>query len=256
MKKFDLEKDVPHIHNVKELKEWLRPLYIIEDYLVDEDTYKSFMKKTLNILRGCYTIYKCRTYPIHFKFNKNDKKEHVLELRHFYVNIILWYPFVELSGLNVLNEDFILDCNNDTAKIEDYINYKLIMTLRDYHVKSNTINYSLSEVLYNIRCMSIDFSVIMGINFSLVTFLDQYENNEEIRDIMEVTFDENMQPHEIEQELQRLQNKEIEIFESQPDNPIGVILRSGSGIKHKICALIQQCIKYNLFNCWELSLSH
>ena len=138
MKKFDLEKDVPHIHNVKELKEWLRPLYIIEDYLVDEDTYKSFMKKTLNILRGCYTIYKCRTYPIHFKFNKNDKKEHVLELRHFYVNIILWYPFVELSGLNVLNEDFILDCNNDTAKIEDYINYWKSNKSSDKEVKNPT----------------------------------------------------------------------------------------------------------------------
>lgn len=233
MKKFNLEKDVPFIHSSKELSEWLKPLYVIENYLVDYDTYNSFMKKMMNLIKGSYCIRSCREYPIRFKFNKKDKKEHTLEFRHFCVNMILWYPFVELSGVPVLDESFILDCSKDISKIEDYINYKLILTLREYHVKSTTINYSISEVLYNLRSISIDFSIVMGLNFSLNTFLEQYENNDEIREIMEVTFDESMQPHEIEQKLQQLQNREIEIFESQPDNPIGHILRAGTGIKHK-----------------------
>ena len=252
MKKFNLEKDVPYIHNTKELQQWLKPVYIIENYLVDYDTYNSFMNKMMNIIKGCYCIKNCREYPIRFKFNQKDKKEYTLDFRHFCINMILWYPFVELSGLSVLNEEYILDCSKEISNIEDYINYKLILTLRDYHVKSTTINYSISEVLYNLRKISIDFSIIMGLNFSLVTFLDQYENNEEIRDIMEVTFDDNMQPHEIEEKLLKLQNREIEIFESEPDNPIGHILRAGTGIKHEICALIQQCIIYNLSNCWDI----
>ena len=50
---------------------------------------------------------------------------------------------------------------------------------------------------------------------------------------MEVKFSDNMQPHEIEQQLQELQDREIAIYKSIPDNPIGVILRSGTGIKTK-----------------------
>ena len=233
MKNFNLVKDVPYIHNTKELKQWLRPTYIIENYLVDHETYNSFMSKMMNLMRGCYQIRECREYPIKFKFNQKDKKEFTLQFRHFCINMILWNPFVELSGLNVLDESFIMDCNTEVPNIEDYINYKLILTLREYHVKSTTINYSISEVLYNLRKISIDFSIIMGLNFSLSTFIDMYEGNDEIRDIMESSFDETMQPHEIEQKLNDLQEREINIYKSNPDNPIGHILRAGSGIKHK-----------------------
>ena len=233
MKKFNLLEDVPYIHNTDELKMWLRPLYVLDSYLCDYDTYNDFMTKTMNILKGCYPIKECREYPIHFKFNAKDKKEYVLEFRHFCINMILWYPFVELSGLNVLDESFILDCKTQIPRIEDYINYKLITVLRDYHVKSTTINYAISEVLYNLRKISIDFSLILGLNFSACTFFDIYNDNEEIRDIMEVTFPENMQPHEIEQELQELQDRSIDIYTSIPDNPIGVILNVGAGIKTK-----------------------
>lgn len=231
--KFNLENDVPYIHNTDELALWLQPTYILNNYLKDYDTYNSFMKKMVNLIRGCYVIKECREYPIHFKFHPKEKADHVLQFRHFIINMILWYPFVELNDLNVLDESFILDCEKEIPNIEDYINYKLIIILRDYNVKSTTVNYTISEVLYNLRKISIDFSLILGLNFSVNTFLDMYETNEEIRNIMEVTFDENMQPHEIEQQLAELQSREIEIYESDPKNPIGVILRSGTGIKKK-----------------------
>ena len=75
--------------------------------------------------------------------------------------------------------------------------------------------------------------MIMGLNFSALTFIDMYENNEEIRDIMETKFDERLQPHEIEQQLSALQAREIDIYKNTPGNPIGVILKSGTGIKTK-----------------------
>lgn len=233
MKKFNLSTDVPYIHNSKELALWLRPLYIIENYTCDYDTYKTFMIETMNILKGCFTINKCRTFPVRFKFYNKDKEEHVLEFRHFCVNIILWYPFVELHELDVLDSSFIIDCNKDIPDIEDYLNYKLITVLRDYHVKSTKINNALSEVLYNLRQISIDFSLILGLNFSAPTFFDMYETNDEIREIMEITFPENSQPHEIEQKLHEIEAREIEIYKSDPDNPIGVLLRAKTGVKSK-----------------------
>ena len=60
-----------------------------------------------------------------------------------------------------------------------------------------------------------------------------YENNEEVRNIMETEFDERMQPYEIEQQLAELQAREIDIYKSIPDNPIGLILRTETGIKPK-----------------------
>ena len=73
----------------------------------------------------------------------------------------------------------------------------------------------------------------MGLNFSALTFIEMYENNEEVRDIMETKFDEKLQPYEIEQELSSLQAREIDIYKNTPGNPIGVILKTGTGIKNK-----------------------
>ena len=232
-KGFVLKDEVPTIHNTEELELYLHNPFVINRYMVDVDTYETLMKEILNLLRACFRIRECREYPVKFKFDPKDKTTYTLELRFFYVNIILWYPFVEVNEFHVLDESFILDCTKDVPQIEDYINYKLITQLRDCNVKSTTVNYLISEVLYNLRLISIDFSLIMGLNFSAVTFLDMYESNEEIREMMEVQFDETMQPHEIEQKLNELQDREISIYKSIIDNPIGVILRTGTGIKLK-----------------------
>lgn len=232
-KKFNLTTDVPYIHNTNELEQWLRPLYILNTKMTSYEEYETFLAQIMNLLRGSYTIRECREYPIRFKFRPKETKEHVLQLRHFAINLIIWNPFVELNDLDVLNEDFILDCEHDIPNIEDYINYKLITVLREYHVKSTTINYRISDVLYNLRRLSIDFSIIMGLNFNATSFFDMYQKNDEIRDIMEVTFDPSLQPHEIEQQLSELQDREIAIYKKDPGNPIGVLLNANTGIKHK-----------------------
>ena len=72
-KKFNLLTDVPYIHNTQELAMWLRPHYIVNDYLVDYDTYNEFLEKQMNILRACFTIKACREYPVKIKFNKEDR---------------------------------------------------------------------------------------------------------------------------------------------------------------------------------------
>lgn len=230
---FQLSKEVPVIHNKEELQYWLQPVYCMENYFVDKDTYIEFMNEILNLLRASYVIYNCRNCEVKFKFYKRDKKTYSLELRHFYVNIVLWYPFIELYGINILDESFIMDCKTQITNIEDYINTRLITVLRDYNVSSTTINYSISYVLFRLRYISIDFSEILGLNFSMKDFIDMYEENSEIKDIMEVTFPETMQPHEIENLLHELEDREIDIYKKHPDNPIGYLLRANAGVKHK-----------------------
>ena len=230
---FNLMKDVPIINNRKELKEWLKPLYIISDYLNSHDDYNIFITKLGNIVKGCFVIRECREFPIKFKFYKNDSETYELELRHFYVNMILWYPFIELNDLEVLDKSFILDCYNDIPRINDYINNHLITILREYHVKNTFVNYSISEVLYNLRKISQDFSLILGLNFDAQTFINMYEENSEFREMMEYQFPDGMAPHDIEVKLDEFEKRTIDIFKSSPNNGIGVILTAKTGIKLK-----------------------
>lgn len=233
MDKHNENEKIPYIHNTDELSQWLRPIYILNRAMNSYEDYEKFLTQIMNLLKGSYTIRECREYPIRFKFYEKDKKEYTLQLRHFAINLIVWNPFVELNELEVLNEDFILNCETEIPNIEDYINYKIINVLREYHVKSTTINYRISDVLYNLRRISIDFSLIMGLNFSAVTFFDMYEKNDDIREMMEVTFDSSLQPHEIEQQLSELQSREIDIYRNDPGNPVGVLLNANTGVKYK-----------------------
>lgn len=233
MSRFDLVTDVPVIHNREELAQWLRPLYIIDDILVDDDTYNNMRSCILNLVRGSFTIRACREYPIKFKFNKKDKEEYQLELRDFLINLILFEPFIELYGLNVLDKSYIFDCKTEIPNIENYINNKIILTLKDYQVKNTYLNIRISNVIYNLRMISVDFSQILGLNFNIFTFADMYSSNTEIRDIMETKFDESLQPYEIEAQLKELQNREMQIYKDLPDNELGAILRSATGVKPK-----------------------
>lgn len=224
--------DIPVIHNTEELSMYLQKVYIIEDILENDEIFNKTLMKILNLIRGSFVIKECREYPIKFKFYQKDKKTYTLQLRHFYINLILWNPFIELAGIrDIFNEEFIFDC--DVNHIIGFINYKIIDTLRDYLVKPTDIQFRISDIFHNLTQISVDFSIIMGLNFSTCTILDMYNKNDEIKEIMEVEFDDTMQPSEIESELSRLQKREIELYQEDPDNPIGVILNANTGIKHK-----------------------
>lgn len=229
----NLLRDVPYIENRKQLQVWLKPLYIITDYMSSKEEFKMFITKMYNIVKGCFVIRQCREFPIRFKFYKEEEKTYTLQLRHFVINLMVWQPFIEIYDLGVLDESFILDCNTQIPRITDYINEKIIMVLRDHCIKSTIINYSCSEVLYYLRKISEDFSIILGLNFSAPMFVDLYDNVDGMRDLMEVTFPDTLQPHEIEAILQECEDKEIEILRSLPNNNLGVVLRANTGIKHK-----------------------
>lgn len=229
-----LPTDVVTIPNITELKKYISPLYIIEDYTKTPEDYLIFQEKIYNIIKGCFEHKECREYPVKFKFYLKDREVHTLELRHFIINIFVWYPFVNLHGIHgVLDESFIVDCKEGIPHITDFINEKIIEVLRDYAIKNTTLNRSVSEVLYNLRRISIDFSLIMNLTISSETFLKVFRENARMREIMQTTFPLDMQPADIEGELNKLMNEEINIFKGIEDNPVGVILRAGTGIKHK-----------------------
>lgn len=224
---------IPFIHNRLELAKLLSPLYIIEDYLQSYALYDRLLEEIGNIIKGCFVIRACREYPVAFKFYRSDRETHTVQLRHFLLNLIAWKPFVEINSSHILDEEFIMDPDKDIIDLDNFINKHLIIPLRDHHVKSTVVNFSISEVCYNFRKISEDYAEIMNLNFGFDTFLDMYHDNETINSIMNTTYDDLSQPSEIEERIDGLQHKLIDTLKADPYNPIGVILRANTGIKHK-----------------------
>jgi hypothetical protein len=229
----NLPEVVPYIGTKEELKKRLKPYYVIHDYTDSVESYVSFRESMYDLIKGCYEHKELRMYPIKFKFYDHDKKFYKLELRHFIVNIFFWYPFVELHNIqNAWTPEFILDCYHDIPKISSKINL-LGAIMQDYNVKTTKINYDISEVLYNLRRISGDFSLIMGLNFDAFTIIDTYMNNQEFKDLMETTIEDTMQPSEVERLLHNKEDQLIKLLTGIKEHPIGVILQTGTGIKHK-----------------------
>ena len=226
--------EVPAIPNKKELKGYVKPLYIIDDVMKDEEDYVRFQESIYTIIKGCFEHAECREYPIKFKFYRTDKESYTVELRHFIINLFVWFPFIHLYGIHgVLNKSFILDCYHDIPDITNYINEKIIAVLRDYGIKNIHINRAVSKVLHNLRRISADFSDIMNINLTLETFLELYNKYPRIKEIMETSFPPEMQPNEIEETMNKLMKEEIDIIKKDENNALAVMLRSKTGIKHK-----------------------
>ena len=229
----DLAKTVPVIEGTKDLKKYLKDTIIISDYMTSHKEYEKFKEKIMNLVRASFVIKECREYPVRFKFYPDDKKTMKLELRHFLINLMVWYPFVDLKEIRVMNPNMILNCYEDIPRINQFLNEKILAPLKWYHLKSTTINYNISHVLNDLRRISGDFSIIIGLNISAPMFIEAYNQNPRIKDLMEKSFPADAQPHEIERMLNEAEKDIVREFESMPNNNLGIILGAQTGVKHK-----------------------
>ena len=223
--------EVPEIKSVADLKKYIRPLYIIDDYTRDQVTYMKFATEIRNITCGCFIHKECREYPVSFKFYPEDEKPIKVELRMFLYNVYIFYMMILLKGIKVMDESHLLQ-PEQIPDLNDYMNEKVIGTLRECNVKQKRINYAVSTINSLLRSISLDFSDLMNLTFTEETFFEMYEDPE-FRELMELKFPENAQPKEIENILDDAQHKLISKLTSIKDNPIGIILRAKTGMKHK-----------------------
>jgi hypothetical protein len=233
---------VPVIDTKKELKKYVKTLYIIDDFMDNIDGYYEFIKEVGNIVKAIFVKeddgFALRKYPVKFKFYVDDDKTLTLEIRSFLYNIMCWYPICELHGIHVLDESFIL-LPEQIPRLEDYTNDKLISTLQNYNIKQTIINKRLSHFKFMMRGISLDFSDLMNLTFSDKTFIDMH-NNPRYRDLMEIKLPDNAQATEVEEILDNAQHQLINRLKEdgknddyKKRNPVGVILLVGSGMKEK-----------------------
>lgn len=224
--------EVPQIETISDLQEYVSGLYVINKYWESKEIYNQFQNRIRNIMRGAIDKKELREYPIKFKFYESDTPVHELQLRRFLYNVYIWYPFCEIYGYDgAVTEDCIIE-PEQIPKVNDFLYDHITTILEKYRVKQTHINRCMADVTYMLSSISLDFSFFMGLHFEEYHFQKLYEN-EEVRKMIECTFSSEMQPFEIESQLNAYERRLIEIIVSDPTNPIGVILRAKTGMKTK-----------------------
>lgn len=226
--------DVPWINNVGDLQAALSPEYIISDKFMSEKIYSRFRDYILSIVRGCYQIAECREYPVKFRFYPTSET-HTLQLRHFLINLILWGPIVLIAkNPGVFTDELIFDCNNIARFATDYVDEIILPLLNDYMVANIRINQAIADVWWYIgNRISIDFSTLLNVNYTMVDFMNLYNSDEEIRKCMDLHLDENKQPAENELIISEMSDIFLSRIKARKDNGLSLLLRSGTGIKPK-----------------------
>jgi len=226
-----INNQVEAISSVVELKEKLKSIYIIDQYIsLPQEDYINFVESIYDIVKGCIEHKDCREYQVTFKFHERDTEIFNMQLRHFLINLFVWYPFTLMPDL--LNSDCIFDAKNDITKVHDYIN-KTIIAMTDRDIKNKEMNKAVSKVLEMLRSISLNFSDIMNLSINAHTFTEAYNNSDRMKEIFFAKFSQEDQPAVIEAKMRDMLEEEKQLFKDIPNNSIGIFLKAGEGIKPK-----------------------
>ena len=212
-------------------------IFIIEDYMKTKKTYNDFLEKIYDYVKAGFEEREFRTFPVKFKFRRDEVEPYQLELRHFLVNLMLWEPFRKLELIEEMDASFIYDCTNITEDtLANYIDEKIIenakITLENDDKGLSKIGRLPADVIYNLSRISTDFNLILGVSFDVYSFIKLAKENERFNEILNTKVDENLQPAEIEVILDNLMDEEVEILRTE-DNCLKPMLSANVGIKHK-----------------------
>lgn len=206
-------------------------LFNMQSIMEDKKIYREFIEQIYDYLKAGFEHKDLRDCPVYFKFNP-DGEIHTLQLRHFLTNLIFWEPMLELECQDKLNENYIVDATRISSDyIKDYIDKMIVVPFRK-KISNKRLNKLLHDLIYNLSRISTDFNIILGLSMNIESFIDVANKNERFNEIIRTKLDPSWQPSQIESELNKLMNEEIQILMTE-DNALKPILRAGAGIKHK-----------------------
>ena len=95
------------------------------------------------------------------------------------------------------------------------------------------MNHLIADALYDLTSISNNFSEIMLLTFGMETFQKMWDKYPRYQELATTTYPSTVQPIEIEHDLNEKTKEMIDMFKTDPGNPIGIICGSGAGIKDK-----------------------
>ena len=216
----------------EELKEYVQPLYIIEDEMGSKERYKYFMEKMKKLNRATFP-HTLSKYPIKFKFYRNDEKTYEMQLRHFIIELFIWQPYLSLVDCRILDDSCIFDCKKMIG-INDFLSTKIIRDLSKYNINNIKINKDISEINSNLLELAGDFALPLGLSITVKEFSDIYNRNDNIRRIMTSEFKENAQPAEMEEQMSSEQTELIQRLKNEEKGTtVSIMVNVPGCVKHK-----------------------
>lgn len=208
--------------------------FFLDDILKDKESFEEVYQDLLDILKYKFEDKEIRTMPIHFYIHHGDEKNkkknlHTLQIRHFLSNLILWYAFMECDCYDILDESFIFDFKNASMnQITEYINDMILPNITDvdFHTQSRIID----EITHHMTAISRAFSPIFGLGVSVYSIIQAAKRNPEIDYLMHEKLDPNLQPIEIEAELDKRTSRLIDLFVQDEDNDLKPLFQSGNNL--------------------------
>ena len=208
--------------------------FFLDDILKDKGSFEEVYQDLLDILKYRFEEKEIRTMPIHFYIHHGEEKDkkknlHTLQIRHFLSNLILWYAFMECDCYDILDESFIFDFKNASMdQITGYINDMILPNITDvdFHTQSRIID----EITHHMTAISRAFSPIFGLGVSVYSIIQAAKRNPEIDHLMHEKLDPNLQPIEIEAELDKRTSRLIDLFVQDEDNDLKPLFQSGNNL--------------------------
>lgn len=206
----------------------------LDDVLLDDDTYSYVYQDILDMLKYGLEKKYIREFPIHFILHEGDPADidhcHVLQCRHFLSNMVMWYAFMEMERVDLLQERHIIDwVGKDVKFIGSFIDNEIIPIFDgDFH----SLNFICDEIIFHIKAISDAFCMIFGYSASIYDIMKAEESDPEIHDILYGEIDKSLQPKEMEQKLTELNNRLMDRFAAS-DSDLKPLILSGKNISAK-----------------------
>lgn len=207
---------------------------ILDDVLADEESYSYVYQDILDILKYGLEYKEIREMPISFVIHANDSRDvdhlHHLQVRHFLSNMVMWYAFMKMEKVDIMDESFIIDwVGQDIKIVPRYLNEKVLpYNEGDYH----STNAIVDEIVFHIKAISDAFCLIFGYSASIWDIIQAEKNDPEIHDIIYTPIDPTMQPKEMEETLESLNKKLMDHF-GNSDSDLRPLIKSGKNISAK-----------------------
>ena len=206
-------------------------LFTVTDIMCNKDRYTTVFEILYDYMRQGFEEERVRKHPLNYMLNDGVVRQ--MEVRHFIIHMMFWYPMMRLNKINKLDGNYILDCYDLSAsKIMEYFDDWIIIPYR--HVVDNKkMNNIFEKTISLLAMISYDFNTIMGISVDILSFVEIAERNSEFKDILYTKPAPGMQPVEIEAMIAERRKRIIEILSYEEDNNMQPIFRSGQGFNHK-----------------------
>lgn len=202
---------------------------IMDDVLSSPKSYAYVYQQLIDIMKWGFEIEEIRKRKIHYKFHTEDTIIREMQLNHFISHMVIWYAFMEIDRVDVLDETFLYDFTHFKIKdIVDMLDERILpLSEGDFHSKNKIVD----EIFYNITAIANAFCLLMGMSISMYDIMQAEKACPEISEIIFGKIDPSLQPIEIEEELNRRTDRLIELF-SEIDCDLKPLLVSGKNISN------------------------